>query len=65
MKCVVYMLRKDAKIWWNAVKKTRNVVVMTYAKFLIEFNSKYYSQAICCTTSNLEMTWKTHDDVEG
>ena len=46
MKCVVYILRKDARIWWDAVKKTRDVVVMTWAKFLIEFNSKYYSQAV-------------------
>ena len=22
MKCTVYMLRKDAKIWWDVVKKT-------------------------------------------
>ena len=46
VKCAVYMLRKDAKIWWHAVKKTRNVAIMTWDEFLIEFNSKYYSQAI-------------------
>ena len=46
MKCVVYMLRKDTRIWWDAVKKTRDVTVMAWAKSLIEFNSKYYSQAI-------------------
>ena len=46
MKCAVYMLRKDARIWWDAVKKTRDVAVMTWAKFLIEFNSKYYNQVV-------------------
>ena len=46
VKCVVYMLRKDARIWWDVVKKTRDVVTMTCAEVLIEFNSKYYSQAI-------------------
>ena len=46
VKCVVYMLQKDARIWWEAVMKSRNVAVMTWAKFLREFNSKYYSQAI-------------------
>ena len=29
VKCAVYMLRKDARIWWDAVKKTWDVVVMT------------------------------------
>ena len=43
VKCTVYMLRNDARIWWDAVKKTLDKVTMTWAKFLIEFNSKYYS----------------------
>ena len=46
VKCVVYMLRKDARIWWEAVKKSRDVAAMTWAEFLGEFNSKYYSQAV-------------------
>ena len=46
VKCAVYMLRKDAKIWWEAVMKSRDVVRITWAGFLREFNSKYYSQAI-------------------
>ena len=29
VKCVVYMLRKNARIWWEAVMKSRDVVVMT------------------------------------
>ena len=40
VRCAVYMLRKDTRIWWGAVKKTRDVAVMTWAEFLIEFNSK-------------------------
>ena len=46
VKCVVYMLRNDAKIWQDAFKKTRDVATMTCAEFLVEFNSKYYSQAV-------------------
>ena len=46
VKYVVYMLRKDAGIWWEAMKKSRDVVAMTWTEFLREFNSKYYSQAI-------------------
>ena len=46
VKCAVYILRKDARIWWEAVKKNRDVTVMTWVEFLREFNSKYYSQAV-------------------
>ena len=46
VKCAVYMLRKDTKIWWDAVKKTCDTATMTWAEFLIEFNSKYYIQAV-------------------
>ena len=46
VKCAVYMLRKDTRIWWDAVKNAQDVAVMTWAEFLIEFNSKYYSQAV-------------------
>ena len=46
VKCVVYMLRKDARIWWEVMVKSRDVARMTWAKFQREFNSKYYSQAV-------------------
>ena len=29
VKCAIYMLRKDARIWWEAVMKSRNVAAMT------------------------------------
>ena len=46
VKCATYMMRNDARIWWDAVKKTRDIVIMTWVEFLIEFNSKYYSQVV-------------------
>ena len=46
VKCVVYILRKDAKIWWEEVMKSRDVASMTWAEFLREFNSKYHSQSV-------------------
>ena len=46
VKCAIYMLRKDARIWWDVVKKTHDVITMTWAEFLVEFKSKYYSQAV-------------------
>ena len=46
VKCPVYMLRKDARIWWEVVKKNQDVTTITWAEFLREFNSKYYSQTV-------------------
>ena len=46
VKYVMYMLRKDARIRWEAIEKSRNVAAMTWAEFSREFNSKYYSQAV-------------------
>ena len=46
---VVYMLRKDARIWWDVVKKTRDLATITWAEFLIEFNFKYYCQLLLTT----------------
>ena len=46
VKCTVSMLRKDAIIWWEVVTKSKDVAVITWAEFMREFNSKYYSQTI-------------------
>ncbi|KAL5570735.1 hypothetical protein UlMin_020332 [Ulmus minor] len=40
-----YMLRKDARYWWESVKLRRNVLTMTWGEFVGEFNQKYYNQA--------------------
>ena len=39
VKCAMHMLRKDAQLWWEAVEKSNNVIAMTWAEFLREFNS--------------------------
>ena len=46
VKCAIYMLRKDARIWQEAVRKDRDMTIMTWAEFLREFNYKYYNQAV-------------------
>ena len=33
VKCIVYMLIKDARIRWDHVKKTRDVAVMIWIEF--------------------------------
>ncbi|KAL5580524.1 hypothetical protein UlMin_012966 [Ulmus minor] len=43
--CASYMLRKDARYWWDSVKLRRNVYTMTWGEFVGEFNQKYYNQA--------------------
>ena len=44
--CASYMLKKDARIWWDVVKQTRDTTQMTWANFLEEFNNKYYNVSI-------------------
>lgn len=42
--CTVHTLRKDAKIWWDVIKLTRDFNRMTWAEFEIIFNEKFYSE---------------------
>ena len=44
--CAAYMLRNNARIGWDVVKRTCDVLAMTWTNFLVEFNSKYYGQAV-------------------
>ena len=40
--CASYVLKKDARYWWETVVIRRNVAMMTWNEFLGEFNAKYY-----------------------
>ena len=44
--CVVYQMKSNARIWWDAVEKTVNVNILTWIEFLELFNSKYYNSKI-------------------
>ncbi|XP_060965577.1 uncharacterized protein LOC133034500 [Cannabis sativa] len=44
--CAASLLKKDARIWWDVIKQTRDVAAMTWADFVQVFNKKYYSEAI-------------------
>ena len=44
--CATYMLRNDARIWWDATKKGNNVAEMEWLEFLTLFNGKYYSKEV-------------------
>ena len=41
--CAVYVLRKEARCWWDAVKSRRVVQSMTWAVFVYEFNKKFFN----------------------
>ncbi|XP_062117953.1 uncharacterized protein LOC133831599 [Humulus lupulus] len=47
--CTVYLLKMDARIWWDVTKHTRDPNTMTWAKFVQAFNKKYYSPAVLAT----------------
>ncbi|KAL5554966.1 hypothetical protein UlMin_037202 [Ulmus minor] len=42
--CATYVLKKDARYWWETVKMRRNVQDMTWDEFIAEFNQKYYNR---------------------
>ncbi|XP_062102995.1 uncharacterized protein LOC133813988 [Humulus lupulus] len=44
--CVAHKLKKDAKIWWEVVKQTREVNQMTWAEFELVFNEKVYNEVV-------------------
>ncbi|KAL5560440.1 hypothetical protein UlMin_036651 [Ulmus minor] len=42
--CATYVLKRDARYWWETVKMRRNVEDMTWDEFIVEFNQKYYNR---------------------
>ena len=41
--CAAYVLRKEARYWWDAVKARRNIQKMTWVYFVYEFNNKFFN----------------------
>ena len=41
--CASYVLKNDARYWWETVVLRRDVMAMTWNEFLGEFNEKYYN----------------------
>ncbi|KAL5560387.1 hypothetical protein UlMin_036598 [Ulmus minor] len=40
--CSIYMLRKDARFWWDVVKQTLNAEALVWEEFKAVFNHKYF-----------------------
>ena len=43
IQCAAFVLKKDARYWWESVCARRNVRHMLWDEFLWEFNHKYYN----------------------
>jgi len=41
--CAVFVLRKEARYWWDTVKSRRVVQAMSWADFVYEFNKKFFN----------------------
>ena len=41
--CATYMLKREARYWWESVKARRNVCAMLWADFVYEFNNKFFN----------------------
>ena len=41
--CASYVLKRDARYWWETVRLRRDVKQMTWADFITEFNHKYFN----------------------
>ena len=41
--CAAYVLRKEARYWWDAVKTRRNIREMMWTDFVYEFNKKFFN----------------------
>ncbi|XP_062085577.1 uncharacterized protein LOC133791672 [Humulus lupulus] len=44
--CAAHTLKKDANIWWEVVKQTREDNHMTCEDFELVFNEKFYNEAV-------------------
>ncbi|XP_062085886.1 uncharacterized protein LOC133791994 [Humulus lupulus] len=47
--CTIYLLKMDAQIWWDVIKKTCDLNTMTWAEFIQAFSKKYYNPTVLAT----------------
>ncbi|GMN59342.1 hypothetical protein TIFTF001_028423 [Ficus carica] len=44
--CAYFMLRKDARLWWETIQIRRDVTQMTWEDFVDEFKEKYFNTEV-------------------
>ncbi|XP_062080297.1 uncharacterized protein LOC133785051 [Humulus lupulus] len=47
--CTFYLLKMDARIWWDVIKQSCDLNTMTWAEFFQAFSKKYCSAAVLAT----------------
>ena len=52
VKCASFVLKKDARYWWETVILRKDVNRMTWAEFVKEFNSKFFNRRAMSAQSN-------------
>lgn len=44
--CATFMFKKNARYWWDVIKRTKNLRELTWNQFVEIFNKKYYNATI-------------------
>ena len=44
VRCAAFLLKKDARYWWETIMIRRDVATMTWEDFVTKFNLKYYNR---------------------
>ena len=43
VKCASFVLKKEARYWWDTVAQRKDVGQMTWPEFIKEFKDKYFN----------------------
>ena len=60
--CVAYVLKKEARYWWDAVKSRRNVCEMSWEDFVYTFNKKFFNSMALSAQQTEFLNFK-HDNM--
>ncbi|KAL5563846.1 hypothetical protein UlMin_033593 [Ulmus minor] len=50
--CATFMFKKNARYWWDVVKRTKNLRELTWNEFVVIFNEKYYNATVIAGKTN-------------
>ncbi|KAL5578529.1 hypothetical protein UlMin_020228 [Ulmus minor] len=50
--CATFMFKKNARYWWDMVKRTKNLRELTWNEFVVIFNEKYYNATVIAGKTN-------------
>ncbi|KAL5570693.1 hypothetical protein UlMin_020290 [Ulmus minor] len=50
--CATFMFKKNARYWWDVVKRTKNLRELAWNEFVVIFNEKYYNATVIAGKTN-------------